>query len=576
MPSNITPVEWDIFLSYAREERAWVEQYLYQPLLSYHTADGRHPRIFFDVDEIAPGENWLVALGKAVKHSRKAVLVYSANYFNKKMTNWELTKLVERDPMGEERIINPILIDIKERNHVPDMVSHIHYLTHQTPDWFSRLCKALELTPTPDKLRLQFMDDTRNALVQHTLPPIRVSISSSNGEPIDGVEIALGCETGRLHGTLKIRADHGVAIFQDLLFDKEQQVTRLTAWAEGCERVTSQEFAVTAPVALVPGPSITRTAFLRPVTTIPLQGNAIFFAGDPAVAVWTSDKLGVYSRTGEGRGDYPFSGQLRLLRRGKGLIVLADWFGKIHLLRADGSHCCWDFADPAGGFTVVGDVAIAGDFVYVGFWNGNLFRLAFDETATPICTHEPGIQALAVVGDHLYLGGFDGRCVVLHNGNCVANHFLESTLWMLKGYSTHVVALGYEKLYRIAVANKESVISEPLHIAGVAGVWADGPCPVAVDEKGKGICTNVRLGQAAFQTAPEATPVSADDMGSVCVFLNPDDSYSLLKEGRMVYSHQGGVLAVAPAADAFALGDDRGIRIVGAAEFEQSFQRGNP
>jgi len=584
--ANNMPFEWDIFLSYAREERAWVEQYLYQPMLAYHTADGRHPKIFFDVDEIAPGENWLMALEKAIKNSRKAVLVYSRNYFEKKMTKWELTKLVERDPIGEEGIINPLLIDIKCADAVPSMVSHINYVTHDTPDWFSRLCKALTLTPTVEKLCLQFADDVGNVTVQHTLPEVRVLIATTKGRRIDGAEIVVGCETDGLHGTLKIRAVDGIAVFKDLLFDKEQRLTRLTAWAEGCEPIVSTRFAVTAPVAIEPervktmvnGPIVAKAGSqtTMPKSTIPSQGNALFFAEDRAVAVFTTNTLGIYAWTGECRGEHAFSGQIRLVRRGKGMMVVADWYGKIHILRADGSHCCWDFADPARGFTIVGDIAIAGDSVYVGFCNGNLYRLVLNDPATPISVHEPGIQALAVVDDRLFLGGFDGRCFVLRNGNYIMNYLLEPNLWMLKGYSTHVVALGQERLYRIPIVSNEGMIPEPLHIAGVASVWTDGPCPIAVDEKGKGICTNAKLAQAAFQTVPEAMPVSADDSGNVCVFLNPDDSYSLLKHGRMVCTHRSGTLAVSPSADAFALGDDRGIRIVSAPEFEQSLARGGP
>ena len=102
----------------------------------------------------------------------------------------------------------------------------------------------------------------------------------------------------------------------------------------------------------------------------------------------------------------------------------------------------------------------------------------------------------------------------------------------------------------------------------MAGAWGDGPSVVAVDERGQGVHFNNQLIQAKFHAPPGALPVSADAAGRYCVLRHPDGSHSLLQAGRVVFSHPAGTLAVSPAADAFAVGDERGVRVLSAAAFE--------
>src|SRR5438874_13292685 len=118
--------EWDVFISYASEERPWVVENLYRPLLQCRTHDGRRPRVYLDAGDegIAPGTDWLVTLANALSHSRHIVPVYSPVYFSKRICQWELRKAVDR-LLIEDNAVVPVLIDAAAAKDIPDLVSHI-------------------------------------------------------------------------------------------------------------------------------------------------------------------------------------------------------------------------------------------------------------------------------------------------------------------------------------------------------------------------------------------------------------------------------------------------------------------
>lgn len=582
-------IRWDIFLSYAREERAWVERYLYEPLLKYRTADGRRPQIFFDVEALDAAVNWLTALAQAIQASRKAVLVYSRNYFSKPMTNWELTKLIQRDPTGEHRLINPILIDPQDADRVPFTVSHINYLTERTPDWFTRLVRALELKPAVEEVRLQFRTQPENGIVNQTLfPAVEVALQSASGGVPRDEEVTLSTETPGLLGTLKVRSHNGIAVFRDLLFDRECTQAELVAWVEGCEKVKSRPLKIgpavppeVEPPALPPGAEIgllpSAEASVPSDPILPGAGEAVFFANGAAVALVSDQVLAVYSTAGQLLGQFPWGGSLRLSRRSGANLVLATWQGQVHLLRADGSHCSWNLADPQGGFAVIGDVTLAEDQVYVGLWNGRLYRLAFGNPPVPLPSYEAGIQALTLVGGTLFVAGLDGQCTLFRGGARIAEYRLEPALFLLKPSREGTLALGSRHLYLIPSTPRSTgqVYQDPLQMTSVSWVWAESDDLLVIDDRGKGVRINPQCIQRAFHVSAGATPTSASNDGRYCVFRNPDQSHALLHGDRVVFTHPAGALAVSPRADLFAVGDGQTVRLLKVADFATRIPGGN-
>ncbi len=53
----------DVFISYASEDRDWVRTNIYQPLLGCMFADGRVPRIFFDMSDLDEDSELGVTIG---------------------------------------------------------------------------------------------------------------------------------------------------------------------------------------------------------------------------------------------------------------------------------------------------------------------------------------------------------------------------------------------------------------------------------------------------------------------------------------------------------------------------------
>jgi hypothetical protein len=562
---DIGEPKWDVFLSYASEERAWVEANVYRPLLKCRTADGRRPQVFFDVSEdgLVAAQNWVFALAEAIRTSRKAVPIYSSRYFEKDMTGWELTKFIQRDPKGEHRFINPILIDEMAVAMVPSAVDHIHYYRLAMPDWFSRLCRALELRPAQDEFQLRFEPPpVADVVVNHTLPPVRVRvIAARTGAEPEAVTVR--AESGQLQGSLTVGVVQGIATFEGLSFAGPLEQTRLVATAAGCDPVASNPFVVMAPTQV---PLIKEAQPVPIHELIPEQGDALFFAQGGAVVVFGPERATVYDFRCRRLGESPLSGPVKAVRRKGELITVAEWGGRVHLLGSDGRTCFWDFGSAQAGFAVPGGVAIDGARAYVGFWHGSLYSLAFDEAAVLEFCHEAGVQALEASGDRRYVADLSGKLWTYQGGRPGSSYPLESAVWLLQAFDGCPVAVGDTCLYQLP-ADSPRVLQVRLPITAVAAVLGDVQRPVVVDSRGRGLSFDAGLVvRSRFYTAAGATPVSGDDRGRYCVFENPDGVRTLMVDGRIMLTHLDGTLAVSPDAGRFAIGDARGIRFVPPSE----------
>ncbi|MFP4542283.1 MAG: toll/interleukin-1 receptor domain-containing protein, partial [Opitutales bacterium] len=183
-----TPKEYDIFISYAREDGPWVKENLYAPLQRCRLADGRRPRVFFDIGKegIRQGQSFMWALGEAIQNSARGIQVYSAAYFSKRMTQWELGKMFELDPLGSEGKINPILIEPEAAADVPFLVSDVQYLTVDDADWFDKMLAnlGLHLSAAEHQANLVFLTEPTNTTMNCTLPPVRVAWVDATGAPV--------------------------------------------------------------------------------------------------------------------------------------------------------------------------------------------------------------------------------------------------------------------------------------------------------------------------------------------------------------------------------------------------------
>lgn len=567
--------EYDVFISYASEEREWVKEHVYQPLLRCRTNVEKHkPRIFFDVSDmgIQAGQNWQDALVNSLVNSRKIVLVYSNIYFDKPWCGWEMGQALKRDPTGSKAIICPVLKDNDAKVTIPSSMSLIQYIPVSEPDWFQRLCTSLSLIPGREEhTGLEFLIQPKDITVNHTLPAVNIRLTTS-GKPLKGEEdeITISCAKSTLHGTTTVNTSDGVAVFSDLSLADAADDVQFIASAKGRDSATSQPFNVAIPQRLQPEPSGETEESPR----ITSRGDVVFFPSGRSLAVISSSRTALYGIEGQplpaAGSEVKLKGHRRLIQRAGSLIAIADWSGGITVFTETGSHRTWSCADEqAGGCTIPGDLSVTGDEVYLGFWNGTVYRMTVeDDNPEVIIRHDGGIQALAVTDDRIYVCGFDGMLCLYHDRRLANSCQLEPCIRLLKRYPDCLIAIGARKMYHIELRGLR-VMEETMPLARVTSVLGDIDLPVVMDSSGKGFRIDSDLTiKEWFHAAVGAVPESADHAGYYCILRNPDASRSLLMQGRIVFNYTGGTLAMTPSGDRFALGDKRGIHLLTKAEFE--------
>src|SRR5579863_650920 len=83
--------DYDVFISYAHEEGAWVYEHVYAPLRDARLPD-RNLSVFFDTDSIRYGTAWQDKITLAIDGSRFVVPVYSDIYFNHPYCRFEIMR----------------------------------------------------------------------------------------------------------------------------------------------------------------------------------------------------------------------------------------------------------------------------------------------------------------------------------------------------------------------------------------------------------------------------------------------------------------------------------------------------
>ena len=574
---NNKSFHYDIFISYAREELEWVQKNLYEPLSRCRTWDGRSPRIFFDIGEegISIGANWTEALARALESSRKFVPVYSTIYFSKPMCKWELHQAFTRDPIGDLRILCPIMKDNNAEKIVPKQVSLINYWKITSPDWFDRLCLALELEKITERLTLQFLDEPpTEVIVNRTLPPVRVQLASETNTRIGEADISLRATEGLLGGNLVQTTVNSIATFRDLSFESPAKKTNIIAESDRCDVIYSSSFAV-----MPEPPTINLQSANEPLISLEKrdvdEALPVFFPGGQSLAIITKRRVKVYDSILESpstaKCTIDLEGPIRFWRRGENVITLADWYGRIYALWDDNSFSIWELDTDASRFTVPGDISFDDNVVYVGMWNGKVYKLVRDEKAIPVLRHRTGVRALAFHRQRLYLCGFDGQLDVYENGRRVNGNALESSIPLLQTCGDVLVAVGEQKLYQIRM-RPFTIASENSPLENHHAIFGDVARPVVIDTTGKGICFDKELTvRGNFHTTKGAIPISADHDGIWRTFYNPDGSSTLMERDRIVFGKQSGFLSVSLEGKLFAVGDVTGIRILSEAQMRALF-----
>lgn len=547
--------EWDVFISYAREDFQKARD-LADSLHKCVTPRGVPPRIFIDVDKegFPPGVDWVEYLEAALPRSRYFVALYTHRYFSKNVCLFELQRAVDLHKAGKVGFI-PVLMEESAKDKVFFTASNYNWVAVTRPDWFETLRDALGLLPTDSRRQLRFDVPVTDAVVNHTLPTVRVSVTGAGGTTVlesgEPVTLTTVPPDAGLNGTLVLPTVHGTATFADLSFRRSVGSVRLLAQAPGCEPVETPPLQVSPPAPQPSGPG-------RVHPRLPASGRQTFFADGQHVAVLAGSSLSVHSLSGGAVGGAELAGRPRLWATGPGRLAVADWTGRVVVADVDGRCRTADLAR-APGLAVPGALAFNGSDVLVGMWNGTVWSL--DEEPATVLEHPAGVQLLAVSSRGLLVGDLDGVLTLYSQGRRVIDYALERLLLGILHGPGYTLIVGEHHAYRLDDgATRPLVVDLPVRRLADALVGPD--LSIVVNDEGLGVCFDAELGvHLGFRTVPGARLVCASRDGRLVVFEYPDGSHVLMQDGRVEVT-SAHPLAISPDGRFAATSDGRGTLVL--------------
>lgn len=544
--------KWDLFISYARENQDFVRKELVEPLRGYRTADGRPVKAFVDTLSLRAGVEWMVNVTDAIMESRVLIAVYSEDYFKSVNCKLELTKGVNRDPLGERGMFCPVALNAAAGSMVPEAYSHFNWANATEDGWFKRLVDALGYRHHGRITVLEFGTEIQPVTVGTPLPQVRVEMQYDGRRVEESEEIRILSEEGGLRGTTTVKSQNGVALFQDLFFDSPLNNTRLVATADGCAASFSNAFSVlAAPVIETPTED----------PRIDASGEVYFFGEPEVIGVADSGALRIFSLAGETLSRATIPRRVRLVRSCAGGLSFCGWDGEIVWVSPAGVRRQWKPCHKSR-LCVPGDITAAGtDEMYAGMWSGEVWHLRPDGGSALHFRHPGGVQTLEARGNEMFLADLDGNLVVYAGQGRTVSVRTEPTIRRLKIFEQSVVLIGEEELYEYSFARRR-VFSVRLPISErIAAVYGVGEKTVAVSSQGRGILFNREDASQNFWTTIGCVPVSMDEDARFCVFRNPDQTYGLWYNRRPLLQGVVGGLAVSRSGTHLAIGEGRGLKI---------------
>jgi len=100
-PEDVFPIV-DFFLIYTRSDQPWAEWIAWQLKVAGYST--------FMLQNLVPGENRVLAVEKALKHSQRSLLLLSPDALKDAWLGAQYSSFVHRDPSGAERSLVPVIL----------------------------------------------------------------------------------------------------------------------------------------------------------------------------------------------------------------------------------------------------------------------------------------------------------------------------------------------------------------------------------------------------------------------------------------------------------------------------------
>jgi hypothetical protein len=103
--------DYDVFISYAHEEKPWVVEHVFRPFRDARQPSGKKLSVFFDTSSIRSGTAWQAKLALAIDGSRFIVPVYSEAYFRQPYCRFEIMRAHRKWVLAGEqsRCVLPVM-----------------------------------------------------------------------------------------------------------------------------------------------------------------------------------------------------------------------------------------------------------------------------------------------------------------------------------------------------------------------------------------------------------------------------------------------------------------------------------
>jgi hypothetical protein len=131
--------DYDVFISYAHEELAWVLERVYVPFQNARLRDGSRLKLYFDTSTIRTGTAWQDSISLSIDGSRFIVPVYSDIYFRKPYCRFEI-KRAHRKWIREGEESGCVLPVMRGRPRILQVVDDIQAVSiDDRPDLVERI-----------------------------------------------------------------------------------------------------------------------------------------------------------------------------------------------------------------------------------------------------------------------------------------------------------------------------------------------------------------------------------------------------------------------------------------------------